>query len=129
MGGKPRLTLIGTAALEARSAGLPPCPFCGGSGVLSELTIIDTGQKRYYVRCRSCACEGPWEKTISGAKRAWSMRFDPRSLLSRAAFEAMAMFCFMLRRARHSYGEPGSWLWERAHDPNDPYCGGDYQGP
>jgi Lar family restriction alleviation protein len=48
------------------------CPFCGGSAYLE--TDIRAQRPVSFVVCRSCACEGPWHKTESGAVHAWNMR-------------------------------------------------------
>lgn len=52
---------------------LPPCPFCGGEGVLAH-EYPDPSTCRWFVRCLSCGAEGGWAKTESGARRLWSMR-------------------------------------------------------
>lgn len=61
--------------------GLLACPFCGGVGDLVsqlragyELYMSDPDSRAYFVRCRSCATEGPWAKTDAGAIRQWNTR-------------------------------------------------------
>jgi Lar family restriction alleviation protein len=49
------------------------CPFCGGDG-LPDSVIADNGEARYFIRCRSCACEGPWARSATGAIHWWNMR-------------------------------------------------------
>lgn len=51
------------------------CPFCGGEGLLDSYAE-DNGDARYTIRCRSCACEGPWAKSAGGAARWWNYRKD-----------------------------------------------------
>lgn len=58
---------------------LKNCPFCGGKPKPDKELI--TGRKdgdidawAYYVRCISCACQGPWFKTEGNAIRFWNMR-------------------------------------------------------
>lgn len=57
------------------------CPFCGGRGVVG-CTLRDGYQNfrddpdafAYWVECVSCACHGPWEKSVSAALRRWRTR-------------------------------------------------------
>lgn len=55
------------------------CPFCGGEGV-RDRKLRDgyrDGEPEawaYFVRCRCCACEGPWYKTVGNADKAWNKR-------------------------------------------------------
>jgi Lar family restriction alleviation protein len=54
---------------------LKPCPFCGGEGLLEQVEAASSRNKpNYYIVCRSCACEGGWHKTKSGAARHWNRR-------------------------------------------------------
>ena len=62
---------------------LRPCPFCGGKGeVDSKLRdgykdfLKDPDANAYFVVCRSCAADGPWSKSESGARRMWNMRVE-----------------------------------------------------
>ena len=70
----------------ARYGGFPevkedpkPCPFCGGKARL-QATLRDghtpgeDGAWAYHLRCQSCACEGPWAKSVGWATRLWNMR-------------------------------------------------------
>ena len=56
-----------------------PCPFCGGNSIVDR-TLRDgciDGEPdawAYFVRCFSCACQGPWTKNSSGAQRLWNNR-------------------------------------------------------
>lgn len=52
---------------------LKPCPFDGGEGVLDNRPHGDHSTA-YFIRCRSCACEGPWARTEKGATVWWNMR-------------------------------------------------------
>jgi len=46
-----------------------PCPFCGGQGIPLHETA-----EQYWLRCRSCAATGPWQKSATGALWWWNMR-------------------------------------------------------
>lgn len=64
---------------EVSMSDLFPCPFDGGEAIPDrELRYGcqdgDPDAWAYYIRCRTCAAEGPWKKTPSGADRAWNMR-------------------------------------------------------
>ncbi len=50
------------------SAGLDPCPFCGGTA-----SVVDCLQG-YWVMCDQCAAEGPWKEGKTVAIRAWNRR-------------------------------------------------------
>ena len=61
-------------------AAIDPCPFDGGKGELFRV-LRDGCQPgepdawAYFVRCVSCAAEGPWQKNLPyGAVRQWNMR-------------------------------------------------------
>jgi Lar family restriction alleviation protein len=54
---------------------LKPCPFCGGEALMESMDA-ENGLPQYFVACRCCACEGPWEKSPAGASRLWNMRAD-----------------------------------------------------
>lgn len=61
---------------------LDPCPFCGGEGVPDktlrdgyENDQADQDAFAYFVRCVSCAAQGPWRKNQHGAKREWNSRW------------------------------------------------------
>ena len=56
---------------------LLPCPFCTGRGKLDRVTAVN-GDTRFFVRCISCACEGPWTKNEHGALQFWNMRDGKR---------------------------------------------------
>ncbi len=50
-----------------------PCPFCGGEPIKTS-AVADGGEARFFVTCRSCACQGPWAKTLGNALKYWNMR-------------------------------------------------------
>jgi len=58
---------------------IKPCPFCGGVGSVSN--DYDANSKlpddeQFFVRCLSCACEGPWARLASNAITLWNMRHE-----------------------------------------------------
>lgn len=61
-------------------AEIKACPFCEGTGRVEKKwqgrspIINDNEDYAYFVVCNSCACEGPWRKTESGAIREWNTR-------------------------------------------------------
>ena len=63
---------------DASNTVISPCPFCKGKGYISSVphdpNAADEAERDYVVRCRSCACEGPWQRTEAGAIRFWNMR-------------------------------------------------------
>lgn len=48
------------------------CPFCAGHGLMD--TVQQGDETKYFLRCHSCACEGPWGKSSTSAVRWWNMR-------------------------------------------------------
>ena len=46
-----------------------PCPFCGGIRMEG-----DGGDGQFWLRCLSCAAEGPWARTPTGAVNDWNRR-------------------------------------------------------
>lgn len=63
--------------------GLPPCPFCGCAKLYTTamprfpgLPQEWAGSTAYAVACTGCAATGGWEKSVSSARRTWSMRED-----------------------------------------------------
>ena len=59
-----------------------PCPFCGGDPMPDrELRRghdrTDRDAWAYFLRCVSCAAQGGWAKSESGAIRLWNMRVAP----------------------------------------------------
>ena len=67
----------------AASALLLPCPFCGGDPYRRKVLRDgyedwkdDPDAWAYYVVCRSCAAQGGWAKSVSGAARWWNMRMS-----------------------------------------------------
>lgn len=95
-----------------------PCPFCCSHRII---TIRD--EENWYVRCRSCHCEGPLEPSESEAIAAWNRRAEsPRvSKLEAALREMLAevlhgdndgihdsdgcVLCAKMKRARALLGE------------------------
>lgn len=61
---------------DVASEGLKPCPFCGGEAILDAGGRESEGVFRaaYWVRCRSCAAEGPWFRTEGAASERWNER-------------------------------------------------------
>lgn len=53
---------------------LLPCPFCGGKANIEERIHKHFDEDRYFAVCISCACEGAWATTKSGAVRGWNSR-------------------------------------------------------
>ena len=58
------------------------CPFCGGIGNMGRVDRypdcdIQEDKYAYYIRCVSCACEGPWAKSESSATKLWNTRTRP----------------------------------------------------
>jgi hypothetical protein len=58
------------------------CPFCGGIGSMAKVDRypdcdIQEDKWAYYVRCVSCACEGPWAKSETSATKLWNTRTRP----------------------------------------------------
>jgi hypothetical protein len=53
---------------------IKPCPFDGGHAEMQEIVHAFFNEDRYWVVCMTCACEGPWATTRSGALRGWNMR-------------------------------------------------------
>ena len=55
------------------------CPFCGG-GPIAESRLVEGRTEgeldafQYWIRCRSCAGQGGWSKSPSGALANWRMR-------------------------------------------------------
>ena len=71
-----------------------PCPFCGGEPLIESLLRNgcrhgEPDARAYFLRCRSCAAEGPWTKNRNGAFRMWNMR-TPEPLMNRIARSANA---------------------------------------
>ena len=55
------------------------CPFCGGDGIpdreLREgCSVGEPDAFAHFVRCKCCACEGPWAKSEGNAVRQWNTR-------------------------------------------------------
>lgn len=70
-----------TEVRAAQTEALLPCPFCGGEGIPRK--GLRDGYDNYqddpdawahYIICRSCAGQGGWAKSASGARRWWNMR-------------------------------------------------------
>lgn len=54
--------------------GLKPCPFCGETRVGVVVRRQDYGEAQYTIVCWSCAAEGGWSRSESGARRFWELR-------------------------------------------------------
>jgi len=57
------------------------CRFCGGEGILDKVLRAgyqdcqdDPDAFAHFVRCRSCAADGGWGKSVGRAIRLWNMR-------------------------------------------------------
>jgi hypothetical protein len=56
---------------------IKPCPFDGGDAYVNEVVNeLFVDEDRYWVVCNTCACEGPWSRTRSGALRGWNTRTE-----------------------------------------------------
>jgi Lar family restriction alleviation protein len=68
-----RLTVSGT---DAPTDHINPCPFCKGVGRVESVPVptSEFNERNYFVRCGSCAAEGPWQYSETGAIRFWNMR-------------------------------------------------------
>jgi Lar family restriction alleviation protein len=61
-----------------------PCPFCGetkihlGSVLRDGYATFqdDPDARAYYYICNSCACQGGWAKSATGALKHWNMRTE-----------------------------------------------------
>lgn len=66
------------AARDASTGVISTCPFCKGIGRMISVphnpNCADEVERDYHVICNSCACEGPWAKSETGAIRLWNMR-------------------------------------------------------
>jgi hypothetical protein len=65
-------------AAEVAKGPFLPCPFCGGEPILNFTPHGD--EFAFFLRCRSCATEGPWSKVAGGARRMWEMRTAPEAV-------------------------------------------------
>lgn len=59
--------------------GIKPCPFCGGKAIIDSIEASgipdDPSMNRdWFVRCVSCAAEGPWFNTRGAAIERWNKR-------------------------------------------------------
>ena len=77
-------------AQPAAAGDLLPCPFCGGDPIRHrdlrdgyENFKDDPDAWAHYVVCRSCASQGGWAKSVTGAARWWNMRVPRGSHLVR----------------------------------------------
>jgi Lar family restriction alleviation protein len=66
-------TLAELDALAA-SATPGPCPFCGGKNVQLGATEMERHPQSFYIWCRDCQFDGPYDLGISGAIAAWNTR-------------------------------------------------------
>jgi Lar family restriction alleviation protein len=57
---------------------LEPCPFCGGSDLLTEYRIGAAWPS--WVECRSCAAMGPRDSDHEAAHREWNRRALPAAV-------------------------------------------------
>lgn len=61
---------------------LLPCPFCGSDRVTPDKVLRDgyrifaddPDAYAHFVRCLTCAAQGGWKKSESGAAMMWNMR-------------------------------------------------------
>ena len=62
------------------STEIKKCPFCGGEGYLLShphgYNDGDEADRDYYIKCRSCAAEGPWARHDENAITLWNMRVN-----------------------------------------------------
>lgn len=68
---------------------LLPCPWCCGRGVIDSLPVGDDIQ--FFVRCVSCAAEGPWGHSAGMARGSWNRRPSPPVVADRDAVRAQAL--------------------------------------
>ena len=50
---------------------LKPCPFCGGTELLSEPWLTKMG---VFVECKKCGCIGPRKECSNDAEWSWNNR-------------------------------------------------------
>ena len=62
---------------------LKPCPFCGGAAYRERVVrkgyendLNDADAWAFFIARISCAAQGGWAKSESGAVRWWNMRTD-----------------------------------------------------
>ena len=55
-----------------------PCPFCGEERVNIKTSTYPNRDNEYTIVCWSCAAEGGWAKTTTGARRNWNMRTEKK---------------------------------------------------
>lgn len=56
-------------AMMETELGLKPCPFCGENRVSLKTITQLKRENQYTIVCWSCAAEGGWSKTASGARK------------------------------------------------------------
>jgi len=90
-----------TTQSEIYIPGRASCPFCGGDWVLDKSLrngykehVTDPDAFAYFVRCVSCAAQGGWAKSESGAFRLWNRRLEAESRATSAdeGFPTMTTF-------------------------------------
>jgi Lar family restriction alleviation protein len=54
---------------------LNACPFCGGEGIVESRDHGPEDEEVWFVRCRSCGAEGPWDHRQGAATRLWNARY------------------------------------------------------
>jgi len=89
---------------------LAACPFCGGDGIPDVMTT--GGAEQHYIRCRSCAAEGPWGNHLSTAVDSWNRREPPAAAEQerdrlRVVAEAVAA---VILDERQPDGRGGVWV-------------------
>lgn len=70
--------LVPYRAMRVLAQGLDPCSFCGGQARL-ESQPHDELDTEWFVVCNSCAAQGPWMKSETGARTLWNMRHKPEA--------------------------------------------------
>ncbi len=87
---------------------LKACPFCGATGVDKgwmqySKRLGGSDQMMYFVVCRECQAEGPWDLAVSGAAEAWNTR-APDPLVAALVEAAEAAFNYHYRVPPWDYG-------------------------
>lgn len=69
---------------------LRPCPFCG-SDDLAAVKVVTPNENKWYISCRLCLTNGPFETTRDRAIEMWNLRrpFDQRTEILRQAIDEL----------------------------------------